>query len=304
MEPDPWQMRLLTSSHDQILVLCSRQSGKSQCAAGLAILEALLNPGAEILIISRALRQSAELLRKVKELYRGLRGEVSSKRRRAIQRFRPPEQSSREAPGTHDMTVGPHKFRAAGHVLKDHARIGSEEGFEFNLAKPLQDSVLSMELENGSRIISLPGTPDTIVGYSAIDLLIMDEASRIPDDLYRSVRPMLAVSRNKGSGKLVALSTPFGKRGWFYEEHKRCMEAANRGEPPPWDVITITADQCPRIDSKFLEEERQSIGERWFMQEYFVNFVDTIDSVFSAADIAASVVRAGDRRPGEELLEL
>ena len=55
---------------------------------------------------------------------------------------------------------------------------------------------------------------DDHASFSGVDLLILDEASRVPDDLYRSVRPMLAVSR----GRLLALSTPFGQRGWFYEE--------------------------------------------------------------------------------------
>jgi hypothetical protein len=45
-------------------------------------------------------------------------------------------------------------------------------------------------------------------------LVIVDEAARVPDDLYRAVRPMLAVSQ----GRLIALSTPFGQRGWFYDE--------------------------------------------------------------------------------------
>src|SRR5262249_46209279 len=75
-------------------------------------------------------------------------------------------------------------------------------------------SALQLELVNGSRILSLPAQEETIRGYSGVNLLLIDEAARVPDALYRSVRPMLAVSQ----GRLVALSTPYGKRGWFYEE--------------------------------------------------------------------------------------
>jgi len=74
-------------------------------------------------------------------------------------------------------------------------------------------SALRLELVNGSRIISLPGKEETIRGYSGVRLLVVDEAARVPDELYYSIRPMLAVSR----GRLIALSTPFGKRGWFFE---------------------------------------------------------------------------------------
>jgi hypothetical protein len=69
---------------------------------------------------------------------------------------------------------------------------------------------LTLELTNGSRIISLPGSTDTTRGYSAVDLILADEASRIGDELLASIRPMLAVS----NGQLIAMSTPAGKRGW------------------------------------------------------------------------------------------
>jgi hypothetical protein len=140
-----------------------------------------------------------------------------------------------------------------------------------------------MELANGSRIISLPGSPDTIVGYSAISLLILDEAARIKDDLYALVRPMLAV----GGGRLIALSTPFGRRGWFWAAWSRCDEAQLRGQPEPWRRFRITAGQCPRISAEFLAEERLAIGERWFRQEYETEFVDTVDAVFRNEDIEA-----------------
>jgi terminase large subunit-like protein len=70
---------------------------------------------------------------------------------------------------------------------------------------------LGMELRNGSRIEALPGTERTVRGYSGVDLLILDEAARIDDALYYTVRPILAVS----GGRLLMMSTPYGKRGVF-----------------------------------------------------------------------------------------
>ena len=77
----------------------------------------------------------------------------------------------------------------------------------------VQESALTMALANGSRIVSLPGEEGTIRGYSNVRLIVVDEAARVADSLYFATRPMLAVSR----GKLVCLSTPFGRRGFFYE---------------------------------------------------------------------------------------
>jgi hypothetical protein len=105
-----------------------------------------------------------------------------------------------------------------------------------------------------------------------VALLIIDEASRVSDPLYLAVRPMLAVSQ----GRLMALSTPFGMRGWFYDEWSG---------PKRWERVRITANECPRITPEFLEDERQSLGERWFRQEYMTSFEDAVDNVFSEETI-------------------
>lgn len=130
------------------------------------------------------------------------------------------------------------------------------------------ESALRMELGNGSRIISLPGTESTVRGYSQVRLLVVDEASRVLDPLYYAIRPMLSVS----AGRLIALSTPFGTRGWFHQEY-------TQGEG--WERVQIPAAQCPRISPAFLEEERRTLPPLWFQSEYECRFVDTVDTVFS-----------------------
>jgi hypothetical protein len=137
--------------------------------------------------------------------------------------------------------------------------------------KPTQ---LELELSNGSRIVSLPESEEGIRGYSAVNLLVIDEASRVSDSLYHAVRPMLAVSR----GRLMALTTPFGKRGWFFEEWIG---------PRAWNRVKITAEQCSRISPEFLAEERQALGDRWYSQEYLVSFEDVVGAVFRQEDIDA-----------------
>ncbi len=131
----------------------------------------------------------------------------------------------------------------------------------------------TLELSNKSRIISLPGKEQTIRGFSGPTLLIVDEAARVPDELYYgAVRPMLAVSQ----GRIILLSTPFGKRGFFFKEWS---------EGPAWRKVRIPADQCPRISKDFLKQERREIGEWWFAQEYCCKFNDNISSVFTYDEI-------------------
>jgi phage terminase large subunit-like protein len=52
---------------------------------------------------------------------------------------------------------------------------------------------LGVALRNGSRIEALPGSERTVRGFAAVDLLVVDEAARVADELYFAVRPMLAV---------------------------------------------------------------------------------------------------------------
>src|SRR5436305_14405958 len=87
------------------------------------------------------------------------------------------------------------------------------------------DNEISLALPNGSRIVGLPGTEATVRGFSAVSLMLVDEASRVSDEMYEAIRPMLAVS----DGALWLMSTPFGKRGFFYEAW------ANGG--PGWERI-------------------------------------------------------------------
>jgi hypothetical protein len=181
-------------------VNCCRQAGKSTVVAFLSLVEALYNPGTLVLLLSRSLRQSTELFRRVSDFHYRLGNKLLERKNR------------------HEMT-----------------------------------------LVSGSRIISLPCQPDTVRGFSKVHVLVIDEAARVPDDLYRAVRPMLAVSR----GRLICLSTPYGKRGFFYDAW------ANGGAE--WTRIEVPAALVPRITPDFLAQERK-IGESYYCQEYECSF--------------------------------
>jgi hypothetical protein len=151
--------------------------------------------------------------------------------------------------------------------------------FRNKLSEPIpvaDESALRVELKNGSRIVALPGTEETVRGFSGVRLLVVDEAARVDDPLYYAIRPMLAIS----GGRMVCLTTPFGKRGFFYNEW-----TGDR----PWDRVKVTASECPRISEKFLGEERASLGERWYQQEYECSFEENDDGVFRSDDILAAL---------------
>jgi hypothetical protein len=210
-DADEWQKALLRTTAPQVILNCSRQSGKSTCTAVLAVHRAMFSPESLILLISPSLRQSKELFAKVVGFLKSLQPAV---------------------------------------VLDE-------------------DNKSSAMLASGSRIVSLPGDPKTIRGYSAPSLILEDESAFVDDEVATALRPMLAVSR----GQLILMSTPFGRRGHFYDTWQSGGEA--------WHRISVPASACPRIDPAFLQQERESMSAWRFQQEFECVFCETSDQIFS-----------------------
>jgi hypothetical protein len=143
----------------------------------------------------------------------------------------------------------------------------------------LEDNKLSLTLASGSRVLSLPSSEATIRGFSAPDLIVEDESARVSDELHAALTPMLATSAH---GQLILMSTPFGRRGHFFQTWEQGGDA--------WERIRVTAEDCPRIDRDFLAEERRSMDAWHYEQEYECVFKDAEASVFSSADVQAALV--------------
>lgn len=263
LEPDPAQLELLACTDRNVLVLWTRQfAGKSQTAAALLLHHAITNlgkfgRGSTALVFSAGQREAVELLRKVRHLRYGL---LHSRVPTARKRWHP---------------------RTVAKDIKWYEQLIEGSGQdEPSPVAAVKDAQTMIELENGSRIISLPAKSQATVGYTA-DLLVLDEAKIIPDDLYKSVRPMLATT----GGRVIALSTPLGQRGWFYEACKQCEDAKLRNEPAPYRLFKRTCWDCPRLDREFIEQERRMIGDHWFRQEYEVEFLAPEGAVFRGEDV-------------------
>lgn len=130
-----------------------------------------------------------------------------------------------------------------------------------------------LRLVNGGRILAKANNEATVRVYSSVGRLVIDEASRVPDTLYGAVTPMLAVS----GGRKTLLSTPFGKRGFFYNSWTRGKNF--RREEVPWT-------RCPRLTPQFIEGERAEHGDLWVQQEYECKFLDTVSGVFDVTAFA------------------
>jgi hypothetical protein len=169
-------------------------------------------------------------------------------------------------PGALVLMLAP-SLRQSGELFR--TCLGIMKRVEVPIPAIAAESALRCELENGSRIIALPGSEATTRGYSAATLVIVDEAARVPDSLIAAVRPALATT----NGRIVALSTPAGKRGWFYLEWTSGVG---------WERTRVVAADCPRISKEFLADEERTLGPHVFLQEYACEFFDPDTAVFSS----------------------
>lgn len=167
------------------------------------------------------------------------------------------------------------------------------------------DSLDHVKLPNGSYIKANTSTAKTKRGKSKPRILIFDEAALIDDALYKTVRPMLT---KNPECILIALSSPYGKRGWFYRaaQSERWLRIVVKA---PWDIqngVLVPAEPeavfqarmkaqgihgfySPRhTDRAFMVDELEEQGERWFRQEYLCEFVETEDAAFRAEYIEAA----------------
>jgi hypothetical protein len=136
---------------------------------------------------------------------------------------------------------------------------------------------ISLALPNGSRIVGLPDVEAKVRGFSAPAMVLIDEASRVSDDLYLALLPMLAV----GDGELWMMSTPFGKRGFFYETWEHGGE--------DWHRIRVQATDCARIPAAFLEKQRRDMGAARFDEDHMCAFIGSGMNAFDRDVVEAAL---------------
>jgi hypothetical protein len=192
MTPTPWQETFLRSPQGaSILALTARQVGKTTTAAW-----GLFTPGSLSVIACPAQRQSAEAVRRVREV-----------------------------------------------LIKTGAAL------EIN-------NVYGLELKNGSRVLALPGSDDSIRGLTVDGWIVADEAARLPNDLIAALRPMRA---RRPQARFAMLSTAWSRTDPFW--------TAWAGDEQSWIRLNATADTT-LFSAEFLEQERRALGEDVFKREY------------------------------------
>ena len=134
----------------------------------------------------------------------------------------------------------------------------------------IEDTKLSLKLSNGSRIVALPGSQRTIRGFSAPDLIVIDEDGQAEDELFEGVYPMLNSNPN---GRMILASTPWLPSGHFYE-----IWSKGKG----WLKIKIDCYENPRLPPEVIEEARLQLSPLAFQRDYECKFVEAEGQIFSS----------------------
>lgn len=137
--------------------------------------------------------------------------------------------------------------------------------------KAIRETTLQLELENGSRIVALPGSGETIRSFSAPKTVVLDEAAFTTTDIIGAVVPMLATVPD---GDLIAISNAGAAAGWFHEQWQ-----STEG----WEKFRITADQCPRISAEYLARAQRELGPLIYAREFNCEFTSDDASIFDQA---------------------
>jgi hypothetical protein len=120
------------------------------------------------------------------------------------------------------------------------------------------DNVYALELKNGSRVLALPGSDESIRGLTVDGFIIADEAAQLSNDLIAALSPMRA---RRPEARFAMLSTAWSRTDPFW--------TVWTNDDPSWMRLKATAETVTFFSEEFLEQQRRLLGEHNFQREYF-----------------------------------
>lgn len=143
----------------------------------------------------------------------------------------------------------------------------------------------TMTFPNGTRVIAVPGRPDTVRGFSANLLLTEFAFFEDPDKTWRAVLPSITNPLRGGQKKVRLISTPNGQGNKFHD-----LWAKNHGiQGAKWSCHKVTIEDAVReglpVD---MEELRAALDDPdGWAQEFLCEFMDTASVLLGYELIAA-----------------
>lgn len=156
--------------------------------------------------------------------------------------------------------------------------------------RPTQNKVM---LTNHSSALARPvgTTGDAVRGFTG-DVLIIDEAARMSELTFASAKPVLLTT----AGEIWLCSTPFGKKGYFYESFLnkngrfKVFHISSEKVITERPISESWTEHKKEEAIKFLEEEKKDMSALQFGQEYLGLFLDDLRQFFSDEIIAKTTL--------------
>lgn len=122
--------------------------------------------------------------------------------------------------------------RSASEIVRKCAQFAEAIKLKTNGQIDYSVSYDGIKFSNGSRVLSLPSTADSLRGFTA-QCVCIDEACYVPhlDEILQAIAPTLTRDEN---AELIFTSTPAGKNGYFYDLY------CQANEDDDWYVQTTT----------------------------------------------------------------
>jgi hypothetical protein len=125
-------------------------------------------------------------------------------------------------------------------------------------AKLTTDNVFKLELANGSRVLALPGTQESIRGLTVDAWIVADEAAQLDPAIMGALHPMRT---QRPEARFTMLSTAWSRTDPFWSVWEN--------DDPSWTRIRATIDVEPTlIDTDVVEKARRQLSKDDFTREY------------------------------------
>jgi len=156
--------------------------------------------------------------------------------------------------------------RQSGQIMEKVRKMAKSLDLEILPPPPKCDG---FTLANGAEIVALPDNEETIRGFSAPRMIVVDEAAFASEAVFKALEPMLTVS----NGTFILLSTPNGQTGYFYDQW--------HAEDSPWTKLKGSLERCPRVNLAAIEAMRKTTAKEVFAQEFECKFVASGGQIIS-----------------------
>ena len=172
------------------------------------------------------------------------------------------------APGERSSNASSSRFIAASGLCPSAA----SQSFRGRSAPGALMSNATILFPNKSRIICVPGKPDTVRGFSANVALTEFAFFDDPDATWKAILPSVTNPLRGGEKKVRLFSTPNGKSGRGARFFRIVTEGA-----PKWSVHTTTIEDAVRQGLPVnIAELREAVGdETAWAQEFMCEFLDS-----------------------------